>query len=122
MGVAAVATALARSGLIIRMRSIESVLPRIAGLVLLLAGAYVAWYGVWELRVLHAGAGTDPLVSAAESLQRWLAAVFKELEPWVLPPSWAHWRSTPFGVPAAGRFIPGGRARTGSSQRFEEKS
>ena len=73
VGVAAVATALARSGWISRMRSIGAFLPRIAGLVLLLAGAYVAWYGVWELRVLHGGAGTDPLVIAAESLQRWLA-------------------------------------------------
>ncbi|GAW49217.1 MULTISPECIES: cytochrome c biogenesis CcdA family protein [unclassified Nocardioides] len=73
VGAAAVATALARGGLITRMRSLGGALPRIGGLVLLLAGAYVAWYGVWELRVLHAGAGTDPLVSAAESIQRWLA-------------------------------------------------
>ncbi len=74
VGVAAVATALARGGLITRMRSLAGSLPRIGGLVLLLAGAYLAWYGVWELRVLHAGAGTDSLVIAAESLQRWLAA------------------------------------------------
>lgn len=74
VGAAAIATALARGGLIGRMRSWGGVLPRIGGAVLLLAGAYVAWYGVWELRVLHAGAGSDPLVSAAEEVQRWLAA------------------------------------------------
>lgn len=33
-----------------------------------------SWYGAWELRVLHAGAGSDPLVSAAEEVQRWIAA------------------------------------------------
>ncbi len=74
VGAAAVATALARGGLMTRLRSVGGILPRIGGLVLLLAGAYVAWYGAWELRVLHAGAGTDPLVSVAESLQRWLAS------------------------------------------------
>lgn len=74
VGAAAIATALARGGLVTRMRSVGGVLPRIGGLVLLFAGAYVAWYGAWELRVLHAGAGADPLVGAAESLQRWLAA------------------------------------------------
>jgi len=73
-GVAAIATALARGGLITGIRSLGAVLPRIGGLVLLLAGTYVAWYGVWELRVLHAGAGTDRLVGAAQSLQGWLAA------------------------------------------------
>jgi cytochrome c-type biogenesis protein len=40
---------------------------------LLLAGGYVAWYGAWELRVLHGGAGTDPVVDAASRLQQWLA-------------------------------------------------
>lgn len=74
VGVAAVGTALARGGLIAQLRSLGGVLPRMGGLVLLVAGAYVAWYGVWELRVLHAGAGTDPLVSAAETFQRWLVA------------------------------------------------
>lgn len=74
VGAAAMATALARGGLIGRLRSLGGILPRIGGAVLLVAGSYVAWYGAWELRVLHAGAGSDPLVSAAEEVQRWLAA------------------------------------------------
>jgi cytochrome c-type biogenesis protein len=74
VGVAAVATALARRSLVNRLRSLGRVLPRVGGLVLLLAGAYVAWYGVWELRVLHTDVGTDPVVEAAGSVQRWLAA------------------------------------------------
>lgn len=79
VAVAAVATALARGGWISRIRSAGGVLPRLGGVVLLFAGAYVAWYGAWELRVLHAGAGADPVVGAAESLQRWLAARVQSL-------------------------------------------
>ncbi|WP_217632469.1 cytochrome c biogenesis CcdA family protein [Ruania alba] len=73
VAVAATATALARRGLINSMRRMGGGLPRIAGAVLALAGAYVAWYGIWELRVLHGDAGSDPIVEAAAGVQRWLA-------------------------------------------------
>ncbi len=73
VGVAAVAVALARRGLLTSMRRAGSVVPRLGGLVLAVAGAYVAWYGAWELRVLHGGAGRDPVVSAAARVQEWLA-------------------------------------------------
>ena len=73
VGVAAVAVALARRSLITSMRRAGSVVPRLGGLVLAAAGGYVAWYGAWELRVLHGGAGTDPVVSAAAGVQEWLA-------------------------------------------------
>ena len=73
VGTAAVAVALARTSLIGRLRSTGRVLPRLAGGVLVVAGAYVAWYGAWELRVLHGGAGQDPVVTAAADVQQWLA-------------------------------------------------
>lgn len=73
VGAAAVAVALARRSLLDRVRSVGRVLPRLAGALLLVAGAYVAWYGAWELRVLHTGAGSDPVVEAAAELQQWLA-------------------------------------------------
>jgi len=73
VGVAATAVALSRQGLVTSMRRAGSVVPRLSGLVLAAAGAYVAWYGAWELRVLHGGAGTDPVVSAAAGVQEWLA-------------------------------------------------
>ncbi|GAB4086684.1 hypothetical protein GCM10028784_33140 [Myceligenerans cantabricum] len=82
VGTAAVAVALARGGLINRARQAGSWLPRAGGVLLLLAGVYVAWYGVWELRVLHAGAGTDPVVQVAASVQR----VFVDIAPWI---AWA---------------------------------
>ncbi|TIC89019.1 cytochrome c biogenesis protein CcdA [Nocardioides sp. GY 10113] len=72
VGVAATAVALARRGPVAAMRRVGGPATRVAGLVLALAGAYVAWYGAWELRVLHGGAGQDPVVSAAGEVQRWL--------------------------------------------------
>ncbi len=74
VGVAAVATALARAGVVARVRRLGGVLPRVGGAVLMVAGSYVAWYGFWELRVLHAGADSDPLVDAAASVQQWLVS------------------------------------------------
>jgi cytochrome c-type biogenesis protein len=73
VGTMAVAVALARQGVIGRVRRAGRFLPRIAGALLLVAGSYVAWYGAWELRVLHADAGADPVVQAAARVQEWLA-------------------------------------------------
>ncbi|MEJ7562202.1 MAG: hypothetical protein WKF45_06720 [Ilumatobacteraceae bacterium] len=44
---------------------------RIAGGLMLVAGAYVAYYGWYEIRVLN-GATGDPIVDAAVELQTWL--------------------------------------------------
>jgi cytochrome c-type biogenesis protein len=79
VGAAAVAVALARRDLLARVRRAGSVLPRVAGGLLLVAGAYVAWYGAWELRVLHAGAGSDPVVESAARVQQWLASSVESL-------------------------------------------
>lgn len=73
VGVSATAVALARRGVVTSIRRAGVLVPRLGGLVLGLAGAYVAWYGAWELRVLHGGAGPDPVVSAAAGVQEWLA-------------------------------------------------
>lgn len=81
VGVAATAVALARRGLVTSMRRAGSIVPRLGGLLLALAGGYVAWYGAWELRVLHGGAGTDPVVSAAAGIQEWLATRTEAIGP-----------------------------------------
>lgn len=73
VGTAAVGVALARTSLIGRIRRTGGSLPRLGGALLLLAGGYVAWYGAWELRVLHGGAGIDPVVDAASRLQQSMA-------------------------------------------------
>lgn len=74
VGVAATAVALARRGVIGSMRRAGSIVPRLGGLVLAASGSYVAWYGAWELRVLHGSTGADPVVSAAAQVQEWVAA------------------------------------------------
>ena len=73
VGVAATAVALSRRGLVASLRRAGSLVPRLGGLVLAAAGGYVAWYGAWELRVVHGGAAADPVISAAARVQEWLA-------------------------------------------------
>lgn len=79
VGVAAVAVALARRGVVASLRRSGRWVPRIAGALLLVVGAYVAWYGAWELRVLGGGDAADPIIEAAARLQRtiaeWVAAL-----------------------------------------------
>jgi len=86
IGLTAVAVALARASLVSRLRRVTAVVPRLGGAVLLLTGAYVAWYGGYELRL--AGdrrlAGTDPVVNAAVDLQRWLSALVGRAGPVLL--------------------------------------
>ncbi|WP_125776350.1 cytochrome c biogenesis CcdA family protein [Antribacter gilvus] len=81
VGCAAVGIALAGNAWVARARSAGRWLPRVGGALLLVAGAYVAWYGAWELRVLHGGAGADPVVEAAGQVQRSLAGAVEWIGP-----------------------------------------
>ncbi len=75
VAVAAVAVALARQGLLRRIRRAASLLSRLGGGLLMAAGAYVAWYGWYEIRVLAGGATDDPVISAATEAQRQLSVL-----------------------------------------------
>ncbi len=70
------AVALARGALAARVRRSGPVLTRIGGTLLVLAGSYVAWYGLVEVRVLGGDATPDPLVAAVTVVQ---AAVTRAL-------------------------------------------
>ena len=70
VGTVAVAVALARAGLVAGLRRTGRWVPRVSGLLLLLAGAYVAYYGWWELRVAKGGGLDDPVISTAANVQR----------------------------------------------------
>lgn len=74
VGVLTVAVALARDGVVARFRSWAPTINRVAGGLLAVAGAYVAYYGWFELRVFGGDAGRDPIVDNALKLQRWLLA------------------------------------------------
>lgn len=87
VGALAVATALASPTTIQRLRRSGAWATRAAGLVLLAAGSYVAYYGWWELRILGgADAADDPVIRAAASVQRSLVDVATAVGPggWAL--------------------------------------
>ncbi|MDX8050738.1 cytochrome c biogenesis protein CcdA [Lentzea sp. BCCO 10_0798] len=68
--VLAVATALASDVVTRRARSLLPHVSRLGGVLLVLVGAYVAYYGVYELRLFFGdGDPVDPVVDAAGRLQ-----------------------------------------------------
>lgn len=73
VGTVAVATALASGSLVGRIRRAGAWIPRAGGVLLAVAGGYVAYYGVWELRVLAGAEASDPVIDAAARIQRWMA-------------------------------------------------
>ncbi|ANH40403.1 Cytochrome C biogenesis protein transmembrane region [Nocardioides dokdonensis FR1436] len=87
VGALAVATALASPTTVQRLRRTGAWASRVAGLVLVAAGSYVAYYGWWELRILAgADAADDPVILAAASVQRALVDVATAVGPggWAL--------------------------------------
>lgn len=73
VGAAAISLALARDSLIVRLRRLAPHVSRAAGMVVAVAGAYVAYYGWYEARVLRGGSPDDPVVGAALRIQGGLA-------------------------------------------------
>jgi cytochrome c-type biogenesis protein len=71
VGLAAVAVALARTSLLRGMRRTGGTAQRVAGLILILVGGYVAYYGWYEIRALRGAVTTDPVVQIGEDAQRW---------------------------------------------------
>lgn len=67
-----VAVALAKAGLIGRLRQVMPYVSKASGYLLVVAGAYVAWYGWFEIRTLNGGGGSDPIVDRALVVQKWL--------------------------------------------------
>lgn len=70
---AALAVALARDTLVGRLRRAGPLFSRLGGVLLLVAGGYVAYYGWWETRIRAGATAADPIIDIAGSLQRWLA-------------------------------------------------
>lgn len=66
VGVTALAVAVARPAALTGLRRSGPVLSRIGGVILLVAGSYVAYYGPYQL----SGRVDEPVVAAAHSVQR----------------------------------------------------
>jgi len=77
--VVALAAATARASVVARVRQAGPYVARVGGVLLLVAGCYVTWYGVYELRVLSGRATTDPLVSAVTDVQSRVTLWISEL-------------------------------------------
>jgi hypothetical protein len=74
VGVLAIAAATASSALADRLRRLLPIVNRMSGALLVLVGLYVAYYGVYELRLFNASANPhDTVITAAERLQGVLA-------------------------------------------------
>jgi cytochrome c-type biogenesis protein len=74
VGTLAVAVALARASLVRRLRRAAAALSRLGGLLLVLTGGYVAWYGWYEVQASTGRAAPDRVVAAGTAVQQWLAA------------------------------------------------
>lgn len=71
------------------LRRLTPYLPRLSGALLIIAGAYVGWYGWYELRVYAGETADDPFVSAASDIQSQLAAWVDDMGPGVFAASLA---------------------------------
>lgn len=66
-----VALALAKTSVVRRFQQLLPMINRFAGALLIVAGAYVAYYGWYEIRILK-GPTTDPIIDRAIRIQAWL--------------------------------------------------
>jgi cytochrome c biogenesis protein CcdA len=76
VGALAVAAATASSALADRMRRLLPFVNRISGVVLVLVGLYVGYYGFYEVRLFSTTSAVNPqdaVITAAGRLQGWLA-------------------------------------------------
>ncbi len=72
VGILTLAVALAKNGVVARFRSLLPRMNRIAGVLLLIAGAYVAYYGWYEIRLFNGDVGDDPIIDVAIKIQNWM--------------------------------------------------
>ena len=87
VGALAVATALAGTVVVDRMRRIVPYVNRISGALLIVVGAYVGYYGLYEIRLFTAhGNPDDPVIAAAGRVQGALAGWVHQhgAWPWLL--------------------------------------
>ena len=75
VGTAGLAVALARTSLLGRLRRAAPVVSRAGGATLVLAGAFVAYHGWYEVRLLGGTDARDPIVAGGDAVQRWAASL-----------------------------------------------
>lgn len=81
VGAASLTVAVTRSTAAGRLRRLGALAPRLGGGMLLLVGAYVAYYGWYEIRVLDGAPAADPVVDAAGAVQRGISDALEAAGP-----------------------------------------
>jgi cytochrome c biogenesis protein CcdA len=84
VGAASLTVSLTRTTSVTRLRRRGATAPRLGGGLLLLVGAYVAYYGWYEIRALRDPATTDPVIDTATSIQRNVADILDTAGPAVM--------------------------------------
>ncbi len=79
VGIVSVAVAAAQQSVITWMRQAAPVISRAAGVLMALSGAYVAWYGWYEVRVFAGRITSDPVIDTATNVQMWLSEAASRL-------------------------------------------
>ena len=82
VGVLAVSVALAQDRIVRRMRGVMPYVSRLSGLLLVTAGAYVAYYGIYELRLAGGRIVDDPVVDAATAIPGAVSRFVSGAGPW----------------------------------------
>lgn len=77
--VLSVAVALARQSLVATLRRALPYVNRVAGALLVVTGAYVAWYGAYEIRSADRVAGADPAVDRVTGWSSTLSNVVQDV-------------------------------------------
>lgn len=72
ISVLTIAVALAKGNFVNRFRQLVPKMNKIAGGLLVIAGAYVAYYGWYEVRIFNGGDVEDPIIDRASEVQQWL--------------------------------------------------
>lgn len=86
VGLLAVAVALGSDAVVRRARRLLPYVNRVSGALLIVAGAYVAYYGAYELRVNAGGDPADPVIDAALAFQGTVSGWVAEAGPrWIAP-------------------------------------
>ncbi|WP_432899568.1 cytochrome c biogenesis CcdA family protein [Micromonospora matsumotoense] len=112
VAVAALGVALLRGRVVRGLRGAGAWVPRLSGLVLLVAGGYVAWYGWYEVRLARGrhDAFGDPVVVGAARVQRMLVTTLDAAGPVVLA-------GLLVGLLAVAALLHRSRTRAGDTER-----
>lgn len=101
VGALAVAVAVTSSAFVDRIRRLLPYVNRAGGAILAVVGAYVAYYGWFEVRLFGSAGGVeDPIIAAAGRLQRQLAGWVYASGPW----PWLAGLGVVIGVAATGTW------------------